>query len=618
MKELQPAQLAEIHRKRLMSELTVIDSMKPYGELLLFQKQQEKYENLNVLSEEPTMTKILQSNNRQGVSGKNTSQENAKLYDNLLSIGNDEDADWVHFNILENLSELDVQTINSMWGDILHQVGKKFAKGANKEVFYTFLVKYVQEKTTAPGTAITAPTGPAQPPAPPKPPTPPGPPGAGPPTLSGTVKFPIIPPPPKGKQPPPPPPPPPPPGPGPPVDITEFEDAWAEAVRLMLFHDIDRVFNINEVDGVLVSKVTGMVQIPSAGQKMFTQAYAHAWKLLTDIGKGPVDMATHTRLVEIMKDNPIPTGDYAPAAVPPAPPTPQPIPPQQSPMEIFEENWKLLFRLSNTTEFKRKFVISLQYEVLTANAHMRTSAKLPTQFKGYLDIVHKQLAIIGGPDTNEDVKDFMDDHNVARVNVTAMAGKGFKKSKLKRPTLKRPTMAQVVATGKKNVKKVFRKNINFTGKGYHKQRTEYAQLNKFMVNLDQLRHKRILNLKYVSTRQPHPHIKKQSVTEPVQQVLLDFIANDTLDRKAYEDLHGKEKQFLYDFFSACHIDAGIESESQDEYIKQYDVLLGEWENGNNNPKILNKLKLYINDFVSQKRISLQEGLTMLQSLNEQH
>ena len=138
-----------------------------------------------------------------------------------------------------------------------------------------------------------------------------------------------------------------------------------------------------------------------------------------------------------------------------------------------------------------------------------------------------------------------------------------------------------------------------------------------MVNLDQLKNNRILNLKYVSTRQPHPHIKKQSITEPVQQVLLNFIEKDALDKKAYEALNAKEKQFLYDFFNACHIDAGIESESQDEYIKQYDVLLGEWENGNNNPKILNKLKVYINDFVLHKRISLQEGLTMLQSLNEQ-
>ena len=166
----------------------------------------------------------------------------------------------------------------------------------------------------------------------------------------------------------------------------------------------------------------------------------------------------------------------------------------------------------------------------------------------------------------------------------------------------------------KGLKKVFKRQINFTGKGYNKSKTNYAQLNKFMVNLDQLNNDSVLNLKYVSTRQPHARIRKQSVSEAVKDVILSFIKTDELDRKAFDLLNAKEKTFLYEFFSACHIDVDITSADHAEYKKQYDILLGEFENGNNNPAIRNKLKIYVNDFVSQKMISLKEGLIMLESL----
>ena len=64
-----------------------------------------------------------------------------------------------------------------------------------------------------------------------------------------------------------------------------------------------------------------------------------------------------------------------------------------------------------------------------------------------------------------------------------------------------------------------------------------------------------------------------------------------------------------------NIDVDIPNESNEDYIKEYDILLGEWEAGNNNNAIRNKLKVYINDFVRQKRITLSEGLTMIESLN---
>ena len=197
MKELSPAQLKELHRQRLLSKLRVIQAIKPYGELLKFQQQEEKYENLNVLSEPPTIAKLLNTNNKQGTLGRNASQEQNQLFNNLLAVANEEDADWLHEKIIDKLSTLDIQTINSFWNDILTKANKKFSKDANREVFYEFLVKEVREHNPLPVAPVVPPVAPIAPPvapiAPPVPapttppatppagPSPAGPSGAGPP-----------------------------------------------------------------------------------------------------------------------------------------------------------------------------------------------------------------------------------------------------------------------------------------------------------------------------------------------------------------------------------------------------------------------------------------------------
>ena len=162
---------------------------------------------------------------------------------------------------------------------------------------------------------------------------------------------------------------------------------------------------------------------------------------------------------------------------------------------------------------------------------------------------------------------------------------------------------------------VYKKQIKFMGSGYNETKSEYVQLNKFMINYEQLVNKNIVSLKYINTRQSNSKINKQLVSDDIKFLIIDFIKTNKLNKVLYEKMKTKDQDWIYDFFNAVHINVGIQSNKNDEVMKQYEILIGEYESGNNSPAVTNKLKVYINDFVRQKRISLEQGLTMIAALS---
>ena len=174
MKEKSEEELKKLHEEELQAKLRVIAAIKPYGDLLFYNRQQEKYENLNVLSEMPSMTKLLENNRDQAKTGRNVEQENALLYNNLVGIGTEQDALWLQQKIIAEMNALDIKTINSLWQDILTKAQKKLAENADKLVFYNFLLKYAREQNPLPPpppvAAIPGPVGPPGPAGPAGPP----------------------------------------------------------------------------------------------------------------------------------------------------------------------------------------------------------------------------------------------------------------------------------------------------------------------------------------------------------------------------------------------------------------------------------------------------------------
>jgi len=179
----------------------------------------------------------------------------------------------------------------------------------------------------------------------------------------------------------------------------------------------------------------------------------------------------------------------------------------------------------------------------------------------------------------------------------------------------RPT-SPVTGKGVKSNKRTYKKPISFIiGSGTLKKQTQYIQLNKFMINIDALKSENKLILKYVSTRNTHNSIKRQSVSNAIRDILIQLAETSEFNKPLYNKLRADEKLFMIDFLNKTHIDVGLNISTPDEKEKVYNVLLGQYRSGNNNPQLIKQLKQLIHDGVERGEIPFHQGLQILTEIN---
>ena len=172
---------------------------------------------------------------------------------------------------------------------------------------------------------------------------------------------------------------------------------------------------------------------------------------------------------------------------------------------------------------------------------------------------------------------------------------------------------------RKKSSRVYRNNIRFmigAGAGEvleNRKQPRYVQLNKYMVNMDELEYKNVIVLKYVRNRNIHSKYKQKQVSDEVKSILMELLLKETFNHKTYEKLTNLDKIVIYDFLNACHVDVGLLSIEEDKQ-KVYDTLLGEYQSGNNNPQIIAELRSIIVNAIENREIEVQKGLVMLTEL----
>ena len=113
---------------------------------------------------------------------------------------------------------------------------------------------------------------------------------------------------------------------------------------------------------------------------------------------------------------------------------------------------------------------------------------------------------------------------------------------------------------------------------------KYIDLNKLNNN--------IITIRYVSTGALIPTVKVQSISRDVRGIVEDII-NDKFEKRLYEKLDMNEKRLIKRIVSALNIDIDLHDNSEDEFVKQFNIVLGQWRAGNNNTIIKRKLREYI-------------------------
>jgi hypothetical protein len=153
-------------------------------------------------------------------------------------------------------------------------------------------------------------------------------------------------------------------------------------------------------------------------------------------------------------------------------------------------------------------------------------------------------------------------------------------------------MAEGVNDAKKSKESVMKKIIN--GK--------YIDLNKLKNN--------IICIRYCKTRALVPNVKVQHVSNDIKEIINDII-EDKFEKRLYEKLNINDKRLVKRIVDSLKLDIDLHSKEDEEYARQFDVVLGEWKGGNNNDMIKAKLKQYIMESMESGLLPRRECFKLL-------
>ena len=136
---------------------------------------------------------------------------------------------------------------------------------------------------------------------------------------------------------------------------------------------------------------------------------------------------------------------------------------------------------------------------------------------------------------------------------------------------------------------------------------------KFGISLEKLR-RNVLHVYYVSSRASIPALKRENITNDVKDVLLDILS-DKFSVNLFNKLQPDEKRLISTFVRVMKIKNIDMKGFDDAYQARYEVLLGEVNSGQDNPKIKQELKLYILRGIAESLIPKHQGQLMLYDLS---
>lgn len=135
---------------------------------------------------------------------------------------------------------------------------------------------------------------------------------------------------------------------------------------------------------------------------------------------------------------------------------------------------------------------------------------------------------------------------------------------------------------------------------------------KIYIDLGKLK-KNILFCKYIINNSNIPKLKTQTIDNDCKEVILDIIG-DKFSERIYNRLDDKNKRIVRNFIRAFKFDLNVNDNEDDEFNKQFQILLGSYYSGNDSPEIRTQLKRYVRQAIAENLISQKESLSLLYEL----
>jgi hypothetical protein len=155
------------------------------------------------------------------------------------------------------------------------------------------------------------------------------------------------------------------------------------------------------------------------------------------------------------------------------------------------------------------------------------------------------------------------------------------------------------------------------GKGIEikKDEPKFRAFGKYIIHMPQLHNQNILNFKHKSGG-TIPSIKPVNVNDNFKDFVLDVLESGKVNDRHYESLTEPEKNHFLKVVRGAGIvnDLKLKNANDDkekEDIERLELLIGEYNAGNDNANMIKEAKVLIKKYVSNGRISRQKGLEML-------
>jgi ribosome biogenesis protein Nip4 len=109
-------------------------------------------------------------------------------------------------------------------------------------------------------------------------------------------------------------------------------------------------------------------------------------------------------------------------------------------------------------------------------------------------------------------------------------------------------------------------------------------------------------------------LRTQNITNDLKDVIMNII-NNKFNQKEYNLLTSKDKQIVKAFVKIFKYDLTIHDDEDIKFSNDFNVLLGEYEAGNDNEEIKKNLKKFVKIAMIKKLITNREGMELLFDLS---
>jgi len=137
-------------------------------------------------------------------------------------------------------------------------------------------------------------------------------------------------------------------------------------------------------------------------------------------------------------------------------------------------------------------------------------------------------------------------------------------------------------------------------------------INGKFIDLNKLKNN-ILTVRYLKTGGFLPNIKAQHISNDLKEVIQDLI-NEKFEKRLYEKLQPDEKRLVKRLVSSLKLNIDVNTKEDDEYRRQFEILVGEFRAGNNSDLVKNKLKQYVVESMQSGMITRREAWQLLYEL----